>query len=119
VSGPARIRARRFFRIAVAAAAICVIATLSAAVLVLKPGPDCSASPGPDCQYSDPEFTRKQEFELEKIGGKSMVYAAQFNSWLVSWFHGARLALLIAVVSLLVAGWCYREARWLEREEEE
>jgi hypothetical protein len=119
MSEPAKVRAKRFFRIAIAAAAICVIATLSAAVLVLNPAPDCSVSPGPDCQYADPEFTRKQEFELEKIGGKSMVYTAQFNAWLVGWFHGAKLALLIAVVALLVAAWCYREAWWLMREDEE
>jgi hypothetical protein len=119
MSQPAKLRAKRLFRIAAAAAAICVIATLSAVALVLNPGPDCTASPGPDCEYSDAEFTRKQEFELEKIGGKSMVIAAQFNSWLAGWFHGAKLALLIAAVSLMVAAWCYREARWLMREDEE
>ena len=55
----------------------------------------------------------REDFELERIGGKSAVLAVHFNRWLTSWFHGKRLAELIAAFSCLIAGFCWRESKWL------
>jgi hypothetical protein len=116
VPGP---RAKKFLWVAGIAGVICAAALVSAVVLWSTPAEQCYAAPNVPCTSSDPELTRKDEFELEKIGGKSMVLAVEFNHWLASWFHGVRLALLIFGVSLVVAATCYAEARWLMAGEDE
>ncbi len=57
-------------------------------------------------------MTQREEFEIEKVGGKAAVYVAKFDRWLTRLFHGKNLAGLIAVISLLVAFVCWRESRW-------
>lgn len=112
-------RAKGFLWAAGIAGAIAAAALVTAAVMFFTPAQECYAAPGVPCALSDPEFTKKDEFELEKMGGKAMVFAVQFNRWIASWFHGIKLALLIFAVSLLIAVGCYAEARWLIWEEEE
>jgi|SRR5580658_7915864 hypothetical protein len=111
-------RAKKFLWVAGAAAVICAAALVWAIVLSLAPADQCYAAPDVPCASSDPELTQRDEFELEKIGGKSMVLAVEFNHWLASWFHGVKLALLISAVSLVIAVGCYAEAKWLMGEEE-
>ena len=111
-------RAKKFLWVAGVAGVICAGALVCTGELLFAPAEQCYVAPDVPCASSDPELTQKDEFELEKIGGKSMVLAVQFNHWLASWFHGLKLALLIFAVSLVIAVGCYAEAKWLMGEEE-
>jgi hypothetical protein len=110
-------RAKKYLWVAGIAGVICVSALVWAVALLVAPAEQCNSAPDVPCASSDPELTARDEFELEKIGGKSMVLAVQFNHWLASWFHGFKLALLIFAVSLVIAVGCYAEAKWLMGEE--
>ena len=54
--------------------------------------------------------SRVDTYNLERIGGKSAVFAVQFNDWLGSLWHGRRLAYLLAIVSSVVGLFCLWEA---------
>ena len=86
-------------------------------MLLASPADKCFDPADPSCEVYDPVSAQREDFDLERIGGKALVFTTRFNRWLATWFHGPRLAGLISVVSLLVAVWCYREARWLKEEE--
>jgi hypothetical protein len=58
------------------------------------------------------QMTQREEYEIEKFGGKPAVYVAKFDRWLSSLFHGKNLAGLIAVLTLLISLGCWREAHW-------
>ena len=111
-------RAKKFLWVAGVAGVICATALVWAVVLLIAPADPCYAAPDVACASANPDLTARDEFELEKIGGKSMVLAVEFNHWLASWFHGFKLALLIFAVSLVIAVACYAEAKWLMGEEE-
>jgi hypothetical protein len=101
------------------ASAVCLAGMVWAGILLFSPGDECPDLSSARCAANDPEISRREEFELEKIGGKAMVYAVRLNHWLASWFAGIKLALLISALSLLTAVVCYREARWLKEQEED
>jgi hypothetical protein len=67
-----------------------------------------NGSPASSASYMTP----REEYEIEKVGGKPAVYVARFDRWLSSLFHGKNLAGLTAVISLLLAFVCWRESRW-------
>src|SRR5215467_10258918 len=46
---------------------------------------------------------RMYQRNLEVMGGKLMVYLAQFNDWFASLWHGTSLALTVAVLSIAIA----------------
>ena len=50
---------------------------------------------------------RAYTFEVERIGGKSAVYIAQFNRWFSGLWHGSALAGTLAVLSLVLALVCF------------
>jgi hypothetical protein len=55
--------------------------------------------------------------QLERIGGRSAVFADQFNRWLAGLWHGERLGItvvVLATISTLVLLWV---ARQMERDE--
>ena len=80
------------------------------ALVPSNPADVVSANGSPAVSASD--MTPREEYEIEKVGGKPAVYVAKFDRWLSSLFHGKNLAGLIAVVSLLIAFVCWRESRW-------
>src|SRR5215468_2228491 len=43
---------------------------------------------------------RMYQHDLEVMGGKMMVYLAQFNDWFASLWHGTSLAATVAVLSV-------------------
>jgi hypothetical protein len=92
-------RLMRKIAIAVLAIGLCA----AAAILVLAP-PDVEDQPGP--YVASVDNSKRYQLELERIGGRSAVVAAQFNEWFESLWHGRRLAgtvaALSAVFSLLV-----------------
>ena len=46
---------------------------------------------------------RMYQHDLEVMGGKMMVYLAQFNDWFASLWHGTSLAFTLAVLSVVIA----------------
>lgn len=51
--------------------------------------------------------SKKYQHELEVIGGKGAVLAAEFSDWFGSLWHGKRLAGTIAVISVGVSLFCF------------
>jgi hypothetical protein len=47
-----------------------------------------------------PGNTKRYEYDLERLGGKSNVAAADFREWFGSVWHGRRLAHTLAVLSI-------------------
>jgi hypothetical protein len=91
-----------------------------AAFLSLQPDdPDCSDFDNPQCPVYDPNYSRRGDFELERIGGKALVFTVHFNKWAADWLHGQKLGLLLGVIALLAALWCFRESRYIEADAEE
>jgi hypothetical protein len=113
----AKSRAHSFLWTGRIAGAICLASAVWTGVLLASPADKCFDPADPSCEVYDPVSAQREDFDLERIGGKALVFTTRFNRWLATWFHGPRLAGLISVVSLLVAVWCYREARWLKEEE--
>jgi peptidoglycan/LPS O-acetylase OafA/YrhL len=50
---------------------------------------------------------RMYQHNLELMGGKLMVFLAQFNDWFASLWHGTSLALTVAVLSVAIALGCF------------
>jgi hypothetical protein len=46
-----------------------------------------------------PGDSERYEYDLERIGGKSAVLAAEFNHWFASLWHGRKLAYTLAFLS--------------------
>ncbi len=44
--------------------------------------------------------SKRYEYEMERIGGKSNVLAAEFREWFVSLWHGQRLAYTLVFLSV-------------------
>jgi hypothetical protein len=47
-----------------------------------------------------PGNTKRYEYDLERMGGKSNVAAADFREWFGSLWHGRRLAHTLAILSI-------------------
>ena len=56
---------------------------------------------------------RMYQHDLEVMGGKMMVYLAQFNDWFASLWHGTSLAATVAVLSVAIALGCFWVAHLL------
>ncbi len=46
-------------------------------------------------------------YTLKRIGGTQAVLTVELHDWLKSLWHGRRLAITLAVVSLLICGLCF------------
>jgi len=95
---PARSTARR---LRLAAAAILAIG-IAAAGLIYATAPDSD----PDDPAARIASGRLYEYNIERIGGRAAVYAARFDQWLGSLWHGRRLAWTVAVGSAIAALGC-------------
>jgi hypothetical protein len=89
----------------IAAAILALGLCAAAAVFVL-------AAPEPDEDYAGVyvlsiQNSKKYQLELQRIGGKSAVLAAEFSEWFDSLWHGRRLAATIAVLSVVASGVCW------------
>lgn len=47
---------------------------------------------------------KRSEFELEKVGGKFAVISAELDDWFAGLWHGKRLGVTLAVLSVSIAG---------------
>lgn len=50
--------------------------------------------------------SKRQQLEVERLGGSASVYIVEFDSWLGTLWHGRRLAWTLAAASALAAGAC-------------
>jgi hypothetical protein len=75
------------------------VAGLAAAALIYAFSSEQTPAP-----FLDPRLT---EFQIERIGGKAMVYVVRFNEWFAGFWHGRPLAFTIAVLALLAALFCF------------
>jgi hypothetical protein len=55
--------------------------------------------------------SKKYQLDLERIGGKAAVVAAEFNEWFDSLWHGRRLAGTLAVLSVVASLLCILVAK--------
>jgi hypothetical protein len=51
--------------------------------------------------------SKRYEYEMEMIGGKSNVFAAEVNGWIAGLWHGRGLAHLLAFVALAGSSVCF------------
>jgi len=82
---------------------------ISAVVFALAP-------PEPEADYAGVYVTslsnsKKYQLELERIGGKAAVVAAEFNDWFDSLWHGRRLAGTLAILSVGASLLCLLAAK--------
>ena len=74
---------------------ILVAGLLAAALINWRAAPDDESS---DAILSGE--SKRYEYEMERIGGKSNVLAAEFREWFVSLWHGRRLAHTLVFLSV-------------------
>lgn len=74
---------------------------LAAIVVYLIAGSDAGAD------LNGMDASKQYQFQLERIGGKSVVLASDFNQWLGSLWHGTRLAWTLGVLAVAIALFCF------------
>lgn len=52
------------------------------------------------------EASKRQQQEVERMGGKATVRMAEFEDWLGSLWHGKRLAFTLALLATAIGGSC-------------
>jgi hypothetical protein len=89
---------------------------VGAAVFVLAASYDSSGTNvvviGGQSYATDPADSKSYDGQLERMGGRSLVFADQFNRWFGSLWHGENLGLTIAVLAsalALILLWIGRE----------
>jgi hypothetical protein len=92
VSGKDKTLQKRFRLVGIC---LLVAGLLAAAVINQRAAPDGGSS---DAILSG--ATKRYEYEMERIGGKSNVVAAEFRDWFGSLWHGRRLARTLVVLSV-------------------
>ncbi|HEY7904768.1 MAG TPA: hypothetical protein VIH36_15045 [Casimicrobiaceae bacterium] len=92
----------RFLYLAAASLATGLVAAALIYAFADATGPDAAA------QIAG---SRVYEYDIERIGGKSAVYAVRFNQWLASLWHGTTLAWTVAAIAVGVAAICLLAAR--------
>jgi hypothetical protein len=102
VSGHDPSHQRRFYRIG---AVILSAGLLVAALVYATTAPDDPNDPASILVM--PRETKSYEYQMEVIGGKSNVLAAEFREWFDGLWHGRRLALTLAVLSIGASLGCF------------
>ena len=93
----------RFQHLGVTALVVGLVAAALIYAFVDDAGPDAAAEIASGRVY---------EYNIERIGGKSAVYAARFNQWLGSLWHGRTLAYTVAAIAVAVAVICLLAAHF-------
>ena len=57
--------------------------------------------------FAEFENSKKFAYELERMGGKSAIFANEINKWFSSLWHGEALSYTVAVITILVAAVYY------------
>ena len=93
----------------IAAGVLVVGLSVSAVVFAMAP-----AEPEDDpagVYVSSAGNSKKIRLELERMGGKAAVFAADFNEWFDGLWHGRRLAGTLVVLSVGASLLCFLAAR--------
>ena len=91
-----------------------LIAGLCASALVFVMAPvadDGVGEASSSLSVTTVDNSKRYQLELERIGGKSAVLAAEFDDWLAGLWHGTRLAGTLAVLTLGASLLCFCVAR--------
>jgi hypothetical protein len=93
---------------AIAVAVLAIGLVVAAAILIMAP-PDAPAADGP--YVANVDNSKKVQLELQRIGGKAAVVAAEFTEWFDGMWHGRRLAATVAVLAVGVSMLCFLAAK--------
>src|SRR5271169_717942 len=93
-------------RICYGGVAVLLVGLVSAALIYIFAADDAGADP-----VGEIASGRVYEYNIERIGGMSAVYAARFNRWLASLWQGRPLAYTVAVLAVAIALVCFAVAR--------
>jgi len=88
----------RLTRLQLVTSLIVTIGFGSAIVIYLTAPPPPGDIPG-----YDPQETKQYLREMERYGGKANVMASEFNQWFASLWHGKRLAVTVACLTVVTA----------------
>jgi hypothetical protein len=78
--------------------AVLVLGLVAATLIYIFAGDDQDAEAAREITEG-----RMYQHNLEVMGGKLMVYLAQFNDWFASLWHGTSLALTVGALSVAIA----------------
>ncbi|WP_454724817.1 MULTISPECIES: hypothetical protein [Cupriavidus] len=108
---PPRTRAPRTLpaRLYLLGAAILAAGWIAAVLVYLHAA---RAETSPDLLYG-PSWQRQYDFQLERIGGKAAVLAAEFSQWFAGLWHGRQLAVTLAILATVAALLCFAVAHEL------
>ncbi len=87
----------------------------SVLVFLVVPGEDAGVSGN---SMVSPESVKRYNYDLERLGGKSLVWVAEFNDWLGSLWHGRKLAGTLIVLFGGAAWICFWISTFPSEEEE-
>lgn len=88
-----------------------LIAGLSVSAIVLAMAPAEADESDAGFYMSSVNNSKKYRGDLERIGGKAAVAAAEFNEWFGGLWHGRRLAGTLAVLSIGASLLCFLASR--------
>ena len=81
---------------------IILVGGLIGAVLIYAFSSDAASGP------SSEVFNRQHyEFQIERMGGKMMVYLVRFNEWFFRLWQGRQLAFTVGVLAIAIALLCF------------
>ena len=92
-------------------AAVILVAGLAASAAVFALAPAETDDEYSGIYVASVENSKKYRLELERIGGKAAVVAAEFGDWFDGLWHGRRLPGTLAVLSVGVSLLCFLAAR--------
>ena len=93
----------------IAAGILIIGLSASAIVLAMTPAEDDENAAG--IVMPTVRSSKKYRGDLERIGGKAAVAAAEFNDWFDGLWHGRRLAGTLAVLSIGASLLCFLASR--------
>lgn len=101
----------RRLAVAILIGGLCV----SAAVYVVAPQEDADSNTGLLVSTNN---LKRYKLELERMGGKAAVMAAELNEWFDSLWHGRQLAATLAVLSMVASAACFAASSMIPKGED-
>ena len=83
--------------------------SISAVVFVIAPAETEDEKGG--LHVIDASNSKQYQRDLQRIGGKAAVVAAEFNEWFETLWHGRRLAGTLAAISVAASLLCFLAAK--------
>ncbi len=93
---------------------ILAIGWIAALMVYLTASENAPPDPAADYQLINGQVLRlplaaskREQMELERLGGSVSVRIVEFDSWIATFLHGKRLAWPLAIVAALLAAGCF------------